>query len=73
VAAQLGKAGFDEAMLTALAAEDVLAADETPVNVMDKTAPVPAPEEKDEATRKRKRRPRQARRTCSSPGPRTGG
>ena len=49
VAAQLGKAGFDEAMLAALAAEDVLAADETPVNVLDKTAPVPAPEEKDEA------------------------
>ena len=49
VAAQLGKAGFDEAMLAALAAEDVLAADETPVNVLDKTAPAPAPEEKDEA------------------------
>ena len=49
VAAQLGKAGFDEAMLAALAAEDVLAADETPVNVLGKTAPVPAPEEKDEA------------------------
>jgi transposase len=47
VAAQLGKAGFDAAMLAALAAEDVLAADETPVNVLDKTAP--EPEEKDEA------------------------
>ncbi len=38
VSAQLGKAGFDEAMLAALAAEDVLAADETPVNVLDKAA-----------------------------------
>ena len=37
VAAQLGKAGFDEAMIAALAGEDVLAADETPVNVLDKT------------------------------------
>jgi hypothetical protein len=42
VSAQLGKAGFDEAMLAALAAEDVLAADETPVNLLDRTAP-PAP------------------------------
>ena len=50
VAAQLGKAGFGEAMLAALAAEDVLAADETPVNVLDKTAvPAAVPEEKDEA------------------------
>ena len=48
VAAQLEKAGFDEAMLAALTAEDVLAADETPVNVLDKTVPR-APEEKDEA------------------------
>jgi transposase IS66 family protein len=43
VAAQLGKAGFDEAMIAALAAEDVLGADETPVNVLDKTVPVPVP------------------------------
>jgi hypothetical protein len=34
VSAQLQKAGFDEAMLAALAGEDVLAADETPVNVL---------------------------------------
>jgi Transposase IS66 family len=56
VNARLGSAGFDEAMAAALAAEDVLAADETPVNVLDKTplpAPVPdaegeaGPEEKD--------------------------
>ncbi len=47
VAAQLGKAGFDAAMLAALAAEDVLAADETPVNVLDRTGP--APEQEDEA------------------------
>ena len=49
VSAQLGRAGFEEAMLAALAAEDVLAADETPVNVLDGTAPAPAPAEKDEA------------------------
>ncbi|MGH3124083.1 MAG: IS66 family transposase [Streptosporangiaceae bacterium] len=42
LAAQLGRAGFGEAMLAALAAEKALAADETPVNVLDKTAP-PAP------------------------------
>jgi transposase len=45
VAAQLGRAGFDEAMIAALAAEDVLAADETPVNVLDKTVPAPVPED----------------------------
>jgi hypothetical protein len=43
VAAQLGRAGFGEAMTAALAAEDVLAADETPVNVLDKTVPAPVP------------------------------
>jgi hypothetical protein len=42
VSAQLQAGGFDEAMLAALAAEDVLAADETPVNLLDGTAP-PAP------------------------------
>jgi hypothetical protein len=43
VSAQLGKAGFDEAILAALAAGDVLAADETPVNLLDGTArPAPA-------------------------------
>jgi hypothetical protein len=42
VSAQLGKAGFDDAMIAALTTEDVLAADETPVNVLDKTAPEPA-------------------------------
>jgi hypothetical protein len=41
--AGLRAAGFDEAMLAALAAEDVLAADETPVNVLDKT-PLPDPD-----------------------------
>jgi transposase len=50
VNAQLGKAGFDEAMIAALAGEDVLAADETPVNVLDKNVPpAPAPEEREEA------------------------
>jgi transposase len=42
VSAQLGKAGFGEAMIAALAAEDVLAADETPVNVLDRTVPAAA-------------------------------
>jgi transposase len=40
--ARLGKAGFDEAMLAALAGQDALAADETPVNVLGKDAPPPA-------------------------------
>ena len=49
VSAQLWKAGFEEAMLAALACEDVLAADETPVNVLDAAAPAPAGEESCEA------------------------
>ena len=48
VAARLGTAGFDEAMIAALTAKDVLAADETPVNVLDKTAPQPAAREQEE-------------------------
>jgi len=48
LAAQLGKAGFDEAMLAALAGQDALAADETPVNVLDKDAPQPAAREEEE-------------------------
>jgi transposase len=49
LAAQLGKAGFDAAMLAALAGQDALAADETPVNVLGKNAPQPAArEEQDE-------------------------
>jgi transposase len=48
VAARLQAAGFDEAMIAALAAEDVLAADETPVNVLDTTAPQPAAPGQDE-------------------------
>ena len=50
VSAQLGKAGFDAAMTAALSGEDVLAADETPVNVLDKSvlpAAVPEGEEAD--------------------------
>jgi transposase len=42
MSARLKEGGFDDAMAAALAAEDVLAADETPVNVLDKTPP-PAP------------------------------
>ncbi len=50
VSAQLQKAGFDEAMTAALSGEDVLAADETPVNVLDKSVPPTAgPEEGREA------------------------
>jgi hypothetical protein len=50
VSAQLGKAGFDEAMTAALAAEKVLAADETPVNVLGKTTPQPAGQAENEET-----------------------
>lgn len=42
VDAGLRVAGFDDALLAALAAEDVLAANETPVSVTDK-APLPDP------------------------------
>ena len=48
LAAQLGTAGFEEAMLAALAGQDALAADETPVNVLDKNAPQPAAREEEE-------------------------
>ncbi len=48
LAAQLGEAGFDAAMLAALAGEKALAADETPVNVLDKNAPQPAAREEGE-------------------------
>ena len=65
VSAQLGKAGFDEAMLAALAAEDVLAADETPVSVLDKTAAPAAAGQKDEADPEEKPEKAAAgRRTC---------
>ena len=65
VSAQLGKAGFGKAMLAALAGEDVLAADETPVNVLDGTAPAPAPEESGEADPEEKDGERPAgSRTC---------
>jgi hypothetical protein len=48
LAAQPGTAGFDAAMLAALAGEKALAADETPVNVLDKDAPQPAAREEQE-------------------------
>ena len=48
LAAQLGKAGFDAAMHAALAGEKALAADETPVNVLDSSAPQPAAREEQE-------------------------
>jgi hypothetical protein len=50
ISARLRAGGFDEAMAAALAAEDVLAADETPVNVLDRTPfPDPGPEPGSEA------------------------
>ncbi len=67
VNAGLEAAGFDEAMLAALAAEDVLAADETPVSVTDKT-PSRTRDPTGRRTRRRRpgsRRPR-GRRTCWS-------
>jgi transposase len=46
ISAQLAKGGFNDAMIAALTGEKVLAADETPVNVLDKAVPpAPAPEE----------------------------
>ena len=48
LATQLAEGGLGEAMLAALAAENVLAADETPVNVLGKTAPQPAGREEKE-------------------------
>jgi transposase len=48
LSARLGDAGFEEAMLAALASEQVLAADETPVSVLDRAAPAaPAAEDAD--------------------------
>src|SRR6266705_6206713 len=47
LAAQLGKAGFDDAMRAALAAQDSLGADETPVNLIDNNAPQPAARDDD--------------------------
>jgi transposase len=48
LAAQLGRAGFDAAMLAALAGEKALAADETPVTVLDRAAPQPAAREEED-------------------------
>ena len=65
LAAQLGKAGFDAAMLAALAGEKALAADETPVNVLDSSAPQPAAREDEEnGTRREGEGGGRARRTC---------
>ena len=75
VTRELRAAGFDEAMLAALAAEDVLAADETPVNVADKTpSPDPGPERGGgPGGEGREAGGRAGRRTCWSSRPRTGG
>ena len=62
LSARLGRAGFDEAMLAALAGERVLAADETPVSVLDRAAALAAPAAEDaDPDEGRPRRP--ARRT----------
>ena len=49
LARQLARAGFEDAMEAALAAEDALAADETPVSVLGKRAPAAAGQDEDEA------------------------
>ena len=71
------RAWSGEAMAAALAAEDVLAADETPVNVLDKTPlPAPAADDAGEADPEEKeagRRPPPGRRTCWSSPRRTRG
>jgi len=68
VNAQLAAGGFDEAILAAFVAEDVLAADETPVNVLDKTGPaaddLPGGRRRTRTLRRRTARPRLGRRTC---------
>jgi transposase len=58
LAAQLGRAGFGAAMLAALAREKTLAADETPVNVLDTTAPQPAAQDDDEQDPEEKEQPK---------------
>ena len=50
-------------MLAALAGEKALAADETPVNVLDSSAPQPAAREEEEQDPEEER-PLRARRTC---------
>jgi len=57
--------GFDEAMAASLA-EDVLAADETPVDVLDKT-PLPAHAADDAGEADRRRRPPQGHSTTPHP------
>ena len=69
---QLEQAGFDAAMCAALAAEPVLAADETPVNVLAPGAPRRA-QDKKSRTPKTGTGGLPERRTCWSSGPRTSG
>jgi hypothetical protein len=78
---QLEQAGFDAAMCAALAAEPVLAADETPVNVLARGAPAAAvpqaagrgPQDKKSRTPATGTGELPARRTRWSSGPRTSG
>jgi hypothetical protein len=64
LSALLGRAGLDEAMLAALAGEKALAADETPVNVLDKTSQPGGQEESRRTRRRRTARQPPGRRTC---------
>ncbi len=74
VNARLKTAGFDDAMTAALAAGDVPAADETPMNVLDKTPSPPRQTMRARPTRRKKTgRVPPGHRTCWSSRPRTGG
>jgi transposase len=64
LAAQPGKAGFDAVMLAALAAQDALAADETPVNVLTPCRPRPQRKLASMTRMSTRTRRARARRTC---------
>ena len=64
LSALLGKAGLDEAMLAALAAEKTLAADETPVSVLGKTAQPRGGRRREKTRRRRTARQPPGLRTC---------
>ncbi|MGH3273231.1 MAG: IS66 family transposase [Streptosporangiaceae bacterium] len=66
ISARLRAGGFDEALAAALAAEDVLAADETPVSVLDKT-PVPDPEPGEADPEEKTGRPEEAKKAAGAP------
>jgi hypothetical protein len=73
LSALLGKAGLDETMLAALAGQPVLAADETPVNVLRKAAkPSPGTRQEEPGDPEDGKAAPPARRTSWSSAPRTG-